>query len=547
MASECNKMFDDRFDTLTMKEIGIELKHFMTGTAPESPSFLVNQEELKKELVEKFRVFFDEDKSQGLEIVFLKSNYGNGKSHFIRMIYTFLNEYENVFVRKVSFKQEETDLKKIILECISQKKLKECACFLVDMAEKEALSRGKDAVISSIGEKYSVGAKLSQILYEAARSTDITRQIQAMAILRGTYLPDYLKNFDCRNKDMSDEFFYDVIELLSIYLKEARQYIVVVLDEYEHVFSWKSNMARKKLYVDIKWFTEGMDSFSNLFFVFGESESAESRTEIRDDPAWVSRKPNLTCQIADISSEGEVERLFEMILKRYQKYYSVSFEEHKDDILKMVGEDSMVKAKTNYRSYTQAIMRALDEFRNNPSGLKRKKDDADTNEKNISKENMTVKEIGDVNDRILKWKNATSITKKTMLCEVLEAMLQRVNEEVLSKSKKKGEYVTRIGNVRNLYYVVSTENPSLKDLKKRYDTMVKELHDGDSLYVLYPAIQGTLDVEDRGMMVFYDETTAGRAFEAIHDGECDTMYSYLNILNVDEQSPTLSARSTKRR
>lgn len=67
-----------------------------------------------------------------------------------------------------------------------------------------------------------------------------------------------------------------------------------------------------------------------------------------------------------------MERLFEMILKRYQKYYSVSFEEHKDDILKMVGEDSMVKAKTNYRSYTQAIMRALDEFRNNPSGLKRK-------------------------------------------------------------------------------------------------------------------------------------------------------------------------------
>ena len=92
MASECNKMFDDRFDTLTMKEIGIELKHFMTGTAPESPSFLVNQEELKKELVEKFRVFFDEDKSQGLEIVFLKSNYGNGKSHFIRMIYTFSNK-----------------------------------------------------------------------------------------------------------------------------------------------------------------------------------------------------------------------------------------------------------------------------------------------------------------------------------------------------------------------------------------------------------------------------------------------------------------------
>ncbi len=41
-------------------------------------------------MIEKFCNFFDKDKSQGLEIIFLKSNYGNGKSHFIRMIYTFL-------------------------------------------------------------------------------------------------------------------------------------------------------------------------------------------------------------------------------------------------------------------------------------------------------------------------------------------------------------------------------------------------------------------------------------------------------------------------
>ena len=75
------------------------------GTAPESPSFLVNQDELKKIMIEKFCNFFDKNKSQGLEIVFLKSNYGNGKSHFIRTIYTFLNEYENVIAKIVSLKQ----------------------------------------------------------------------------------------------------------------------------------------------------------------------------------------------------------------------------------------------------------------------------------------------------------------------------------------------------------------------------------------------------------------------------------------------------------
>lgn len=66
--------------------------------------------------------------------------------------------------------------------------MKECADFLVDAAIEEALSDEKEAVISSITEKYSVDTKLSQIIYEAARSNDITKQVQAIAILKGNYL-----------------------------------------------------------------------------------------------------------------------------------------------------------------------------------------------------------------------------------------------------------------------------------------------------------------------------------------------------------------------
>lgn len=47
-ANDCKAMFNDRFNSLSSKELGIELKHFAMGTAPESPSFLVNQDELKK-------------------------------------------------------------------------------------------------------------------------------------------------------------------------------------------------------------------------------------------------------------------------------------------------------------------------------------------------------------------------------------------------------------------------------------------------------------------------------------------------------------------
>ena len=53
-ANDCKAMFNDKFSSLTMKELGIELKHFSMGTAPETPSFLVNQDELKKKITEKF-------------------------------------------------------------------------------------------------------------------------------------------------------------------------------------------------------------------------------------------------------------------------------------------------------------------------------------------------------------------------------------------------------------------------------------------------------------------------------------------------------------
>lgn len=45
-SNDCRTLFDDKFDTLSMKDIGIELKHFSVGTAPERPSFLVNQDDL---------------------------------------------------------------------------------------------------------------------------------------------------------------------------------------------------------------------------------------------------------------------------------------------------------------------------------------------------------------------------------------------------------------------------------------------------------------------------------------------------------------------
>lgn len=531
-ANDCKSMFNDKFDTLTMKELGIELKHFSMGTAPEKPSFLVNQDELKKKITEKFCDFFDVNKAQGLEIIFLKSNYGNGKSHFIRTIYTFLNEYENVIARRVSLKQEETDLKKKILESISQKVLKECAAFLINSVEEDTLSEEEAVVLMAVEEKYSIDAHTAKLLYEAARSDDVALQVQAIAILKGNYLPEYLKNFGCKKQELNSEFYYNVIKLVSMYLKEIDYFLVIVFDEYEHVFSWKSEKYRKNLYEDIKLFTDNLATFGNMFFVFAESDSVDNESESSDDPAFKSRKANLTYPIADISSETEVEKLFRMILKRYEKYYEVSFEAYTDDILQMIYDDPLIREKTNYRGYTQAIMRVLDRFRNKPPKAKRVRRNKVSDNENSKIDEGELYNIE--KEKYDKWKKATSISKKTMLCEMLEKMIAISKESIVTKSKKKGEYVTRKNQCLKRYYIISTDNPSKKDFEKRLvnlqDFIVGE---EEKIYVLYPASEEDIDDNSNIKIILYNDSTVENSFKIMYGDEIEECDMDVNLSTLD--------------
>ncbi len=532
-ANDCMSMFNDKFNTLTMKELGIELKHFSMGTAPETPSFLVNQNELKMKIIEKFCDFFDVNKAQGLEVVFLKSNYGNGKSHFIRTIYAFLNEYENVITRKVSLKQEETDLKKKILESISQKVLKECATFFINSVEEDTLSEEEAAILMAVEEKYSVDANLAKLLYEAARSNDVALQVQAIAILKGNYLPEYLKNFGCKKQELNSEFYYNVIKLVSIYLKEIDYFLVIVFDEYEHVFSWKSEKYRKNLYEDIKLFTDNLATFGNMFFVFAESDSVDNESESSDDPAFKSRKVNLTYQIADISSETEVEKLFRMILKRYEKYYEVSFEAYTDDILQMIYDDQMIREKTNYRGYTQAIMRVLDQFRNMPPKAKLVRKNKDSDNENGKIDGEEFYNIG--KEKYNKWKKATSISKKTMLCEMIEKMITISKESIVSKSKKKGEYVTRKNQCLKRYYIISTDNPSKKDFEKKVVNLQDFISsEEEKIYILYPESEEDITDNSNINTILYNDNTVEKSFKMMYGNEieeCD-MDVYLSTLDI---------------
>lgn len=481
--NDCKNMFSDRFKTLSMKELGIELKHFAVGTAPEYPSFLVNQEKLKKDLIEKFSNFFDSAHSQGLEVVFLKSNYGNGKTHFIRTIHSFLSNYENVYTKRVSLKQEKTELKGKILEAVGYKTIKDCATYFVDKATEKAESDKKESVLLALVDENGVNMHLAELLYEVARNENVARQSRAVAILKKSYLDDYLKDFKIRKSDLSQELYLKVIELVCEFLHRKNCYLVIVFDEYEHVYLWKDKRAEKELYADIKLFTDNIDTYKNLFFVFAESEVEGNNSETNDDPAFVSRKKSLTYQIDSISSPKEVINLVNMIKSRYEKYYEISLSEYESEIIESVSEGISVKTNSNYRAYTQSIMRLLDEYREKLSKKRKTKG----SNKNSNKVRCKPVEYNNNNGMTFKekWCSATSMSKKSFLCESLEQVLENSQEKIIEKSKKRGIYVSKKNTETIEYLVVYTDNPSVADFNKRYINTI-DIQDTRSFIVLYP-------------------------------------------------------------
>ena len=529
--NDCKSMFADKLSSLSMKELGIELKHFAIGTAPEYPSFLVNQDDLKKVLIEKFTNFFDPSRSQGLEIIFLKSNYGNGKSHFLRTIRSFLNNFENVLTKQVSLKQEKTDLKTKVLEAVGQKTIKDCATHFVNTAADASFADEKDSILLTLSENLEIDSILAELLYQAARSEDISKQSQAIALLKGNHLPAYLKSFNFKQKDLNSAFYLDVIRLICDYLYENNYYLVIMLDEFEHVYSWKDMQARKSFFEDIKLFYDCIVTYKNLFFVFGESESASSESVSSDDPAYLSRKKGQTYQIENISSEAEVQKLFKMIKARYEKYYELSLDVYVDDILEAINNDPQVKTNSNYREYTKCIMRVLDQYRNKPPKIRKIKKISDNTIASASDDVTITNGSISFDDR---WNSATSISKKTLLCDAVEYILKFSNEKIISKSRKRGFYQTQKQEDKIEYHIIATDNPSSSDFIKRYNEALRVQQESDitKSIILYPYKQGTNDEFKYENVIFYDVDKVPGMLSQIYANteNIEDVFSYLMAL-----------------
>lgn len=516
-SNECkNNIFVDRFNKLSLKELGMELKHFSIGTAPETPSCLVNQEELKDKIKEKLAIFFDPDKSQGLEIVFLKSDYGNGKSHFIRSIFSFLQNYDNIITKNISLKQEATDIKKTILNAFGKRIIIDYASSLLDKLSD--IEQDQNILILELQERFSISPLIAKLIYTISKDPDLSRQAKAISIFNGAYLKEYLKEFQIKETELNRDFYSGIIKLLCQYMVEKNTYAVIIVDEYEHIFNWKNNQARRIFYSDLKELWDNIASFNNLFLLFAESEAGQDN-ENNEDPAFSSRKKNNTFDIKKITSQSDIEKLLAMIKKRYYKYYEINLDIYHNDILKDLKDCQNLKTSMNYRSYTQAIMNILNNYREKQKKELKKKN-------NITMTLFPVSNNIPTNSITAQWEAATSITKKTLLCDAFTHILKKKNEVILGIQKKTGEI-----NTNNKFYtIVVTDTPNVKDFLKRYEIAKSKIQIGKSLLFLYPKILNY--AADYSDVMFYNMYDMGKRLELLYSQKkvYETTDEYISFL-----------------
>ena len=100
---------------------------------------------------------------------------------------------------------------------------------------------------------------------------------------------------------------------------------------------------------------------------------------------------------------------------------------------------------------------------------------------------------------------------------MVERMLNTAEELIITKSVKRGEYVTGKDGLVRLYYIVATDNPSIKDYENRLIDIQKKKSEEDEVYILYPALEE--DVEDKNNIktIMYNDNTIEKMFEIIYD------------------------------
>ncbi|MCC0772236.1 hypothetical protein K9840_25315 [Bacillus pacificus] len=350
---------------LDQKEQKEEIQKLCLGVAPLNPSFILNQKKIINEIQESFnRLYID---GNILETFIIVGNPGNGKSHILNLTSSYLSQVKNNIIinERAQGYGTQFDMQKLILKkANSQETLKainnKVNNILEDYREAEEYLQ-----INEIASKFDISMELARLIWLVSVGKDGLKKIKALNILTLRDTQDKIfKDLEIEEYDIernSWDFFYILMGIL----KENGFYIILLIEELEHIFKWGVE-EKQKFYEQLKEFIDHAEKLGNmriLMFsthVFNDEYKNKVNFIQDEDPALHGRLHPLVRKIQQITNSEEVTELVNKLLVKYKVVYpDVNIE-----LSNLVAEvQKLVGGITTYRNYIQKTMQLLEEER----------------------------------------------------------------------------------------------------------------------------------------------------------------------------------------
>ncbi|MBG9942318.1 hypothetical protein ABE237_29240 [Brevibacillus formosus] len=493
-----NNMFQERL--LTKEEQEDEIKKFREGVAPLQPSFIINQDSLISKLKHSFHEFYA--KTRVMESYVIVGNPGDGKSHILNTIHSYLKSINNNIVineRTQGFGTK-FDMVSLILNKVNSPVTIQALTKKIKDITQEYTSQDQYIQIDHISSSLQVSFALATLLWKITYSSSDLEKIKAMNILTSRdSSPNTLHSLEIENFDKTQDvldFFYVIMAIL----REKNIFIIILIEELEHIFKWDP-IPKLKFYEQLKEFIDNSQKLGNLFilmfstYVLNDEYSENQYTQdiYLQDRALYTRLQPKVIKIKRISSKEEVSILVEKLVERYMKVYKLS----SFDFNKLMEEiNASIKGDNKtFRSYIQRTAYLLDQLKE--TSEKKTQENEFTNLQELEKTNIDKDEKIEyrkteyVNKILNEITQSSSLAIKKKILLSIYKLLENSNYKDIVLEVKKGFLYGIPKNKRNhrLFYF---DYAPINKVQEKYNSLVNlpdladELNcDKNNLYYIY--------------------------------------------------------------